>query len=934
MARKPKPKFDLLMVWHNQEAIRALLKDIEQAEKDTKPMRQPFELYQRLAGICVDGFVNDTKHKWEYKMFSEKVKAKCFEMVKKPNKMTMQWRGLYWDMLLAETYEFFESYLYYMEMKRPYEKKFYEPRCKTLNTVVKDLQALEDGNYKFYGLSLPSRTGKALAYDTPVLTDHGWKKHGELTILDRVIGLDGKFKRILAIHNPCKMEYKVTFSNKEEVICHGAHEWCVYDRHSSEVVTKETQEIAENVTDKDGHKRYSIPTRAVVDGEYKNLKPTPYVLGAWLGDGRNTNPDLCGDEKDHAIIDKIISDGYELSWKTTHKTTNVKYYGIKGLRFELQEYDMCHSRRRSPKRIPSCYLTASVEQRLELLAGLLDTDGSLVQKENRYQFTTNEEQLRDDFVTLVNSFGWRTCVTEYAPTTSASGITARKPYWVISFNPTMYIPCQLERKQIKDFSKQRNITIANIEKLSDDENIYGNCITVEDGIYRVGKTLIPTHNSTLCVFFLTWIVLRHPASHSAMCGHSGVLADHFYKELIDLFTTEEYTFMDMYMYWHPDSKGLVDKSADKDTISFETKGNFPQLTCRGIDGTWTGAIDISSDGYLYIDDLVRDRTHSLSPTRMDDTFSEYLNKCVDRKNNGAKELMVGTLWNVLDPLMRMEEMYKDDPQYKFRRIPALDFDTDESNFDYTVNGFPTEYYRDMRERMIKAGNEAEWWAKFQQKPYVREGLLFPLNELGYFNGIITDDHKYEYVVCCDVAFGGGDNVSMPVGLKDLETGVVYVVDWYYNSAGVKVTVPGVADMLIKHGVRTVTFERNNGGLLFAKQVNEELQNRGYLCACETKPAPNNISKTDKIKSCEEKIKARVKFLDGTDCQVELEDGMAYYPKTAQYDKALRDMAQFVTIGKNINDDAVDSISQMCLKAFGDINSMATVETISRAMLGF
>ena len=319
---------------------------------------------------------------------------------------------------------------------------------------------------------------------------------------------------------------------------------------------------------------------------------------------------------------------------------------------------------------------------------------------------------------------------------------------------------------------------------------------------------------------------------------------------------------------------------------------------------------------------------------MDDTFSEYLNKCVDRKNNGAKELMVGTLWNVLDPLMRMEEMYKDDPKYKFRRIPALDYETDESNFDYAVNGFPTEYYRDMRDKMEKAGNTAEWFAKFQQKPYVREGLLFPLNELGYFNGIITDEHKFEYVVCCDVAFGGGDNVSMPVGLKDMETGVVYVVDWYYNSAGVKVTVPGVADMLIKHGIRTVTFERNNGGLLFAKQVNEELQSRGYLCACETKPAPNNISKTDKIKSCEEKIKARVKFLDGTDCQVELENGMTYYPKTAQYDHALRDMAQFVTIGKNVTDDACDSIAQMCLKAFGDVNSMATVETISRAMLGF
>lgn len=595
--RQPKKKYDLLMAWHNQEAIRALLSEIETAEKDTKPMRQPFELYQRLAGICVDGFVNDTKHKWEYKMFSDKVKDKCRDMAMKPNKMTMQWHGLYWDMLLAETYEFFESFIYYMEMKRPYEKRFYEVRYRTLSHVVQDLQDLEEGKYKFYGLSMPPRVGK----------------------------------------------------------------------------------------------------------------------------------------------------------------------------------------------------------------------------------------------------------------------------------------------------------------------------------------------STICVFFLAWIALRRPNSHSAMGGHSGILARGFYKELLNLLTTEEYTFADMYEYWHPGHQMLIDKSADEYTITLDTPDRFATLTCRGIDGTWTGAIDI--DAYLYVDDLVRDRAHSLSPTRMEDTFAEYLNKMVDRMHPGAKQVMVGTLWNVMDPLMKMEEMYGDNPEYKFRRIPALN-EKDESNFAYAINGFTTEYYRNMRKMMVDAGNEAEWSAKFMQRPYVREGLLFPLNELGYFNGILTDEHKYEYVVVCDVAFGGGDNVSMPIGLKDTETGVVYVVDWYYNNGGVKVTVPGIADMVIKHGIRSITFERNSGGLLFAKQVNEELQNRKYLCACETKPAPYNISKTDKIKSCEEKIKARVKFLDGTECRVELEDGMTYYPRTAEYNHALRDMSTFVTIGKNEHDDAADSIAQLCMKAFGDVNSMATVETLNRALLGF
>ena len=434
---------------------------------------------------------------------------------------------------------------------------------------------------------------------------------------------------------------------------------------------------------------------------------------------------------------------------------------------------------------------------------------------------------------------------------------------------------------------------------------------------RVGK-------STIIVFFLTWVVLRHPHSHNAMGTHSGFLADHFYKELLDLFTTEEYCFQELYSYFQPNEKFIEDKSAEKMTISFASKGDFPTITCRGIDGTWTGAVDISSDGYLCVDDLVRDRTHSLSPKRMNDTFSEYLNKMVDRKNDGAKELMIGTLWNVLDPIKRLEEMYGDDDRYVFRRIPALN-ENGESNFAYEVKGFSTEYYQDMKDKLIKAGNEAEWMAKYQQQPYVREGILFPLDELGYFNGILPPDHKFKFIVNCDVAFGGGDSVSMPVGLQDQTDKTIYIVDWYFNSAGVMVTVPGVVDMIIKHGIKNVTFEANAGGQLYASKVQEELKSRNYLCACDSVRAPNNLPKEDKIKACEGVIRQKFRFLSSSKLNSdEFDAETTIYERSSEYERALTEMSMFVTIGKNASDDAADSIAQIAERAFDTLQRRTVV----------
>lgn len=175
---------------------------------------------------------------------------------------------------------------------------------------------------------------------------------------------------------------------------------------------------------------------------------------------------------------------------------------------------------------------------------------------------------------------------------------------------------------------------------------------LEDGVIEFYGLSMPPRvgKSTICIFFLAWIIGRRPDSHNAMSGHSGILADGFFSEVFNLTTSEDYTFSEIF----PDVK-LESKSAEKNELNYNTPDRFSTLTCRGIDGTWTGGVDISEDGYLYVDDLIRDRKESLSPRRLESRYQDYLNVLVDRKNDGSKELMVGTRWNVMDPLGRVEK---------------------------------------------------------------------------------------------------------------------------------------------------------------------------------------------------------------------------------------------------------------------------------------
>lgn len=396
---------------------------------------------------------------------------------------------------------------------------------------------------------------------------------------------------------------------------------------------------------------------------------------------------------------------------------------------------------------------------------------------------------------------------------------------------------------------------------------------------RVGK-------STLCIFFLTWMMGRNPDAASVMSGHSDKLTDGFYREILSILTDgATYLWSDVF----PECR-IADTSAKNETIDINQKRRFSTLTCRSISGTLTGAVEIGEGGVLYCDDLIEDLEESLNPVRLQSKYDAYLNQLKDRKKLGALELMVGTRWNVFDVMGRVQEQYADNPRYRFRVIPAVD-DEGESNFNYKFNkGFSTAYYADMKESI----DDGTWCAKYMGNPYIREGLLFPRDELNYYNGTLPDGEPDRIITTCDVAWGGGDSLSMPFGY--IYGDACYVDDVIFNAGDKEVTRPVVVGKIKQHMPHQVRFEANNGGDEYCDKVDEILKADGIRLNLSHRKAPSNQSKLSRIIQVAPEIK-RFIFRDEKN-------------SSKEYKAFMRELNTFVVTGKNPHDDAADALAMM------------------------
>ena len=856
----------------------------ENLQKD--PTNRQF--YEDLYSVARELLKTDEKSgvKW-LKWLAER----CEEMVSKTLArdlgMAREFVSLHKKVLLAAAPYDFDSYCLYLEFNREPEKKFYSPRRKILKVLVDDLQDLSEGKIDFLGISLPPRVGKLLSDDTPIMTRDGWKNHGDLIVGDYVVGLDGEYKRVEHVFPKDVADYEVEFTNGERIRCHGKHEWVVYNRHKQKWETIETEEmlrqgIESGEPNKRGHRyHFLLPAAEPMDGQNMDLPIDPYVFGLWLGDGSTSTPSMTICDTDIRLVYEVVRRGYGI--RCAYTQVGCKRYVFNGLRDDLQKVGLCKGHRAREKYIPEIYLRASISQRLELLAGLIDTDGTVDQKHsNRVSFSTTNIDICDGICELISSFGWRFSKVVHPPCTSSSGVEGKKDVYTILFCPTMKIPCRLQRKKVFYKAQHRRIAVKAIRRI---EPVSGNCIQVEGGIYRAGRSMLPTHNSTLCIFFMTWIMGKRPDVASVMSGHSDKLTDGFYRELLSIMSDNEtYLWQDVF----PNVK-IVDNSAKNETIDLNTKKRFPTMTCRSISGTLTGAVEIGTGGILYCDDLIEDLEESLNPIRLQSKYDAYLNQLKDRKKLGALELMVGTRWNVFDPMGRVQQQYEGNERYRFRVIPALNEDG-ESNFDYPFDlGFDTAYYRDMKESI----DDATWNAKYMGNPYVREGLLFAEDELQFYNGVLPDGEP-EKVAVCDVAWGGGDSTAMPIAY--IYGDAVYIHDVVFNNGDKTITYPAVIGRLKQHHPHRVRFEANNGGHEYADHVDRELRNDGVHINIFSKSAPNKQSKLARIIQFAPDIK-KFYFL-------------ADKYRSKEYRAFMREVTLFVQTGKNPHDDAPDSLAQL------------------------
>ena len=852
--------------------------------------KEPFnhQIYKDLCSVARELLKTDEKSgvKW-LKWLAER----CEEMVSKTLArdlgMAREFVSLHKKVLLAAAPYDFDSYCLYLEFNREPEKKFYSPRRKILKVLVDDLQDLSEGKIDFLGISLPPRVGKLLSDDTPIMTRDGWKNHGDLIVGDYVVGLDGEYKRVEHVFPKDVADYEVEFTNGERIRCHGKHEWVVYNRHKQKWETIETEEmlrqgIESGEPNKRGHRyHFLLPAAEPMDGQNMDLPIDPYVFGLWLGDGSTSTPSMTICDTDIRLVYEVVRRGYGI--RCAYTQVGCKRYVFNGLRDDLQKVGLCKGHRAREKYIPEIYLRASISQRLELLAGLIDTDGTVDQKHsNRVSFSTTNIDICDGICELISSFGWRFSKVVHPPCTSSSGVEGKKDVYTILFCPTMKIPCRLQRKKVFYKAQHRRIAVKAIRRI---EPVSGNCIQVEGGIYRAGRSMLPTHNSTLCIFFMTWIMGKRPDVASVMSGHSDKLTDGFYRELLSIMSDNEtYLWQDVF----PNVR-IVDNSAKNETIDLNTKKRFPTMTCRSISGTLTGAVEIGTGGILYCDDLIEDLEESLNPVRLQSKYDAYLNQLKDRKKLGALELMVGTRWNVFDPMGRVQQQYEGNDRYRFRVVPALNEDG-ESNFDYPFDlGFDTAYYRDMKESI----DDATWNAKYMGNPYVREGLLFAEDELQFYNGVLPDGEP-EKVAVCDVAWGGGDSTAMPIAY--IYGDAVYIHDVVFNNGDKTITYPAVIGRLKQHRPHRVRFEANNGGHEYADHVDRELRNDGVHINIFSKSAPNKQSKLARIIQFAPDIK-KFYFL-------------ADKYRSKEYRAFMREVTLFVQTGKNPHDDAPDSLAQL------------------------
>src|SRR5216684_5669482 len=379
----------------------------------------------------------------------------------------------------------------------------------------------------------PAGTGKALSLDTEIPTIDGWRTVDSVAVGDYVFKEDGK--PVPVTHKSAVMLdhqlYMVWFSDNSCVKADADHLWEVIDvsscikrytktrsgnKHFHRLLT--TQHL---YSERDwGRSKYAVECCDAVEYPKRRLAIDPYVLGCWLGDGDSR--DACYTCADPEIISRIRSLDYKVVGYTA-----VNRYRIDGLLDGLRFYGLLHN-----KHVPIDFLQSSVEDRYELLRGLMDTDGHCGLSQGTCEFVTIKQQLAEDAYELVCSLGIK-AVLSYGVAKLYGHICSGRYRLTFTTDKSVF---NLSRKllrlpnEVRDTQSRRYIV--RVEPIPSEPV---QCIKVasDRGLFLVTRSFIPTHNTRVILERQHLINSKYPGARGLIVRRWRSAMNETVLELLD-----------------------------------------------------------------------------------------------------------------------------------------------------------------------------------------------------------------------------------------------------------------------------------------------------------------------------------------------------------------------------------------------------------------
>jgi hypothetical protein len=370
--------------------------------------------------------------------------------------------------------------------------------------------------------------GKAQPLWSKVLTPSGWKSMGDIQPGDEVIAGDGSVTRVTGVFPQGKKPiFKVQMSDGATTFCCDEHLWLTKTQkqrdNQEEWSVRSLKEVREtlHLHKKNGRKdrNHSIPMVGTAQFKEQDLPLHPYLLGVILGDGCVVHGNCDITVSDMEITNRVrllIPHGTKLNLK--EQRANCATYSFVGngqrnsVRSILRELNIadCHS---WEKFIPTQYLFASVQQRIDLLHGLMDTDGTTGGTSTT--FDSSSEMLRDAVVFLVQSLGGKAVSSQRQPWFTYQGQKkpGRTSYRAFISIPPAFKSFSIEQKASKETVRTKYVPTRMVDSIEYIGDHKAQCIMVTHPSHTyVTDDFIVTHNSTIAYNWALHVALGTPWS--------------------------------------------------------------------------------------------------------------------------------------------------------------------------------------------------------------------------------------------------------------------------------------------------------------------------------------------------------------------------------------------------------------------------------------